>query len=292
MLLVVIMVFRPEGMLGRQEFSWAWLLRERRDEPTDEERAQDAWLSSSEVDKAKERTRPERRSAAAVTDRGVAERASVLSGTKTRARRATAQPPIPTTIGRVGASMAAMLEVNRVDKAFGGLQAISGLSFDVNEGEIVSVIGPNGAGKTTLFNLITGVYKIDDGDIRFDDRSIAGKNPNAIVDLGIARTFQNLRLFTNLSVLDNVLIPQHHKLRSTVAVRRSCGRRTTARPGAPRCTKRRSRSFGFFGPRLMSFRLHQPVYRTVVRQPAPRRDGARHGDRARSCCCSTSPVQG
>lgn len=152
-----------------------------------------------------------------------------------------------------------MLEVSGVDKAFGGLQAISGLSFDLQEGEIVSVIGPNGAGKTTLFNLITGVYRPDDGDIRFEGRSIVGMRPNAVVDLGIARTFQNLRLFTNLSVLDNVLIPQHHKLRSTwlSAVLRTPGYRRRERAMHETALEK----LRFFGPRLMSFRLHQPVLR-------------------------------
>ena len=152
-----------------------------------------------------------------------------------------------------------MLEVKGLNKSFGGLQAINDLSFDVGKGEIVSVIGPNGAGKTTLFNLITGVYKPDGGDIRFEDRSIVGKAPNDVVDLGIARTFQNLRLFTNLSVLDNVLIPQHHKLGSTwlSAVLRTPGYRRRERAMHETALEKLS----FFGPRLMSFRLHQPVLR-------------------------------
>ncbi|HEX7022924.1 MAG TPA: ATP-binding cassette domain-containing protein, partial [Trueperaceae bacterium] len=108
-----------------------------------------------------------------------------------------------------------MLDIQGVSKSFGGLQAIADLDLSVAEGEIVSVIGPNGAGKTTFFNLVTGVYQPDTGDIRFQGRSIIGKKPSDIVDMGIARTFQNLRLFTHLSVLENVLIPQHHKLRST-----------------------------------------------------------------------------
>jgi branched-chain amino acid transport system ATP-binding protein len=94
----------------------------------------------------------------------------------------------------------AMLEVDNISKSFGGLKAMSGVSLNVNQGEIISVIGPNGAGKTTLFNLITGVYKPDTGDVRFEGKSIAGLNPNKIVDLGVARTFQNLRLFMNQTV--------------------------------------------------------------------------------------------
>lgn len=152
----------------------------------------------------------------------------------------------------------ALLEVEKISKSFGGLRAMSSVSLNVNEGEIVSVIGPNGAGKTTLFNLITGVYKPDEGDIRFEGRSIAGLKPNKIVDLGIARTFQNLRLFTNLTILENVLIPQHHKIHSTwmSAVFRLPGYRRQERQMREYALEK----LAFFGPRLMSFRLHQPVY--------------------------------
>ncbi|UCH25019.1 MAG: ABC transporter ATP-binding protein [Trueperaceae bacterium] len=152
----------------------------------------------------------------------------------------------------------AMLEIEGVNKAFGGLQAITSLDLRVEKGEIVSVIGPNGAGKTTLFNLITGVYRPDSGNIQFQGRSIVGKKPNQIVDLGVARTFQNLRLFTNLTVLDNVLIPQHHKLNSTWFS-------AVLKTPAYRRKEQEMREFAleklsFFGPRLMSFRLYQPVY--------------------------------
>ncbi len=152
----------------------------------------------------------------------------------------------------------AMLSVTNLNKSFGGLQATTNLDFDVEPGEIVSVIGPNGAGKTTLFNLITGVYEPDSGDILLEGDSIVGKRPNQIVDLGIARTFQNLRLFTNLSVLDNVMIPQHHKLKVPwwqAVVRTPAYRREEARMHEVALEK-----LSFFGPRLMSFRLHQPVY--------------------------------
>lgn len=152
----------------------------------------------------------------------------------------------------------AMLSVRHLNKSFGGLQATTNLNFDVEPGEIVSVIGPNGAGKTTLFNLITGVYTPDTGDILLEDRSVVGKRPNQIVDLGIARTFQNLRLFTNLSVLDNALIPQHHKLGVPwwkAVLRTPAYRRAEAQMHEVALEK-----LAFFGPRLMSFRLHQPVY--------------------------------
>ncbi|CAN5784321.1 ABC transporter ATP-binding protein [soil metagenome] len=151
-----------------------------------------------------------------------------------------------------------MLEISNLNKSFGGLQAMTDLSLKVNEGEIVSVIGPNGAGKTTLFNLITGVYQPDSGDVRFEGKSLIGKKPSRIVDMGVARTFQNLRLFTNLSVLENVLIPQHHKLKSTwlSAVLRTPGYRKQERAMREYALEK----LAFFGPRLMSFRLHQPVY--------------------------------
>ncbi len=151
----------------------------------------------------------------------------------------------------------AMLEVSNLNKSFGGIQAMTDVGFSVEEGEILSVIGPNGAGKTTLFNLITGVYRPDSGDIRFEDRSLVGFKPNQIVDMGVARTFQNLRLFTHLSVLDNVLLPQHHKLRSTwmSAVFRTPGYRRQEREMREFAMEK----LAFFGPRLMSYRLHQPV---------------------------------
>ena len=152
----------------------------------------------------------------------------------------------------------ALLELEGVNKSFGGLQATTDMSLSLNEGEIVSIIGPNGAGKSTLFNLITGVYTPDSGSISFEGRSIVGKKPNKIVDLGIARTFQNLRLFTDLSVLENVLIAQHHKLHSTwlSAVVRTPGYRRQEREMYEQALQK----LAFFGPRLMSFRLHQPVY--------------------------------
>jgi ABC-type branched-subunit amino acid transport system ATPase component len=153
----------------------------------------------------------------------------------------------------------AMLSVRNLNKSFGGLQATTNLSFDVEPGEIVSVIGPNGAGKTTLFNLITGVYAPDSGEIRLEGRSIVGRRPNQVVDLGIARTFQNLRLFTNLSVLDNVLIPQHHKLR--VPWWQAVLRLPAYRRAEHEMHEQALEKLAFFGPRLMSFRLHQPVYR-------------------------------
>ncbi len=107
-----------------------------------------------------------------------------------------------------------LLELQNVTKTFGGLVAVSSASFTLTEGSVVGLIGPNGAGKTTAFNLITGNYKPDAGDILFEGKSIAGLSPNKIVDLGIARTFQTIRLFQKMSVLDNVLAGRHCRMKS------------------------------------------------------------------------------
>ncbi len=103
-----------------------------------------------------------------------------------------------------------LLELERVDKVFGGLAAIKCVSFSVEKGSIFGLIGPNGAGKTTLFNVITGVYKPDGGNIRFRGRDISGQRPAVIAAGGIARTFQNIRLFRSMSVEQNVMVAGHH----------------------------------------------------------------------------------
>ena len=107
-----------------------------------------------------------------------------------------------------------LLEMQNVVKRFGGLTAVSNMSFQVEKGEIFGVIGPNGAGKTTIFNLITGVYPVSEGNILFDGQSISGKKPYQIINGGIARTFQNIRLFTGMTVLENILVGQHDHLKS------------------------------------------------------------------------------
>jgi len=103
----------------------------------------------------------------------------------------------------------ALLEVKQLTKNFGGLTAVDHVDFHIQEGEILGMIGPNGAGKTTVFNLITGIYPPDDGEIRLDGRSLLGLRPHQIAELGIARTFQTIRLFRNLTVLENVMAGQH-----------------------------------------------------------------------------------
>jgi branched-chain amino acid transport system ATP-binding protein len=107
---------------------------------------------------------------------------------------------------------ASMLAVRHVTKTFGGITAVSDVSFDVKAGEIFAVIGPNGAGKTTLFNMITGVLAPTSGTIQFNGIDIAGQKPYEIARLGIARTFQNLEVFTNMTVLENVMTGAHTKM--------------------------------------------------------------------------------
>ncbi|MDR1872087.1 MAG: ABC transporter ATP-binding protein [Deltaproteobacteria bacterium] len=109
-----------------------------------------------------------------------------------------------------------ILSLSSVTKTFGGLVAVAGVTFNVERGQIVGLIGPNGAGKTTIFNLITGSIKPDDGRIFFSGRSINGLKPHRVVSLGVARTFQTIRLFPKLTVLDNVLSGRHCRLNSGV----------------------------------------------------------------------------
>ena len=108
--------------------------------------------------------------------------------------------------------MTSILKTTDVNKQFGGLAAVTALNVDVHPGEIIGLIGPNGAGKTTSFNLITGVYKPTSGRIEFCGTNITGMKPHAITKLGVARTFQNIRLFKEMSVLDNILVAQHMRM--------------------------------------------------------------------------------
>ncbi len=103
----------------------------------------------------------------------------------------------------------ALLEVKSISKVFGGLIAVENVDFSAEQGEITSIIGPNGAGKTTIFNMLTGVYKVNNGKIVFADREIQNRTPRDIVKAGIARTFQNIRLFGSLRTIENVLIGEH-----------------------------------------------------------------------------------
>ena len=107
-----------------------------------------------------------------------------------------------------------LLALDRITKRFGGLTAVNRVSFAVEEGQVVGLIGPNGAGKTTVFNLITGNYRPDEGTVLFQEQAIGGLAPHRIVILGIARTFQTIRLFQNMSVVENVLAGCHCRMRT------------------------------------------------------------------------------
>ena len=118
----------------------------------------------------------------------------------------------------MGAEMAngALLKLNKVSKHFGGLAAVQDLDLEVKPQEIISVIGPNGAGKTTVFNLITGIYRPSSGDILLAGQSLNGLSPDKVLKRGIARTFQNIRLFNNMTVLENVLVGEHTQLKAGI----------------------------------------------------------------------------
>ena len=112
--------------------------------------------------------------------------------------------------------MSALLTVSGVSKAFGGLQALSDVSLTVNAGEIFGLIGPNGAGKTTLFNALTGLYTIDRGEVRLNGTRLDGRKPHQVLKTGLARTFQNIRLFAEMTALENVLVGRHARTASGV----------------------------------------------------------------------------
>jgi branched-chain amino acid transport system ATP-binding protein len=151
-----------------------------------------------------------------------------------------------------------LLQLEGVSKAFGGLLCIDRLDLDVKEGEIVSVIGPNGAGKTTLFNLITGMYRPDTGDIRLDGESIVGLAPHKITNRGVARTFQTLRLFLNMSVKDNVMAATYGRTHSSLL--ESILRLPRARREERESNALAEARLSFFGQRLMGYRWNQPAY--------------------------------
>jgi ABC-type branched-subunit amino acid transport system ATPase component len=153
---------------------------------------------------------------------------------------------------------ATLLELKEVDKSFGGLRVIADLDLVVKEHEIVSVIGPNGAGKTTLFNLITGIYRPDAGEIHLDGRNLVGMPPHKITELGIARTFQTLRLFLNMTVKENVMAAQYGHTK--VGVLRSMVRTPAARREEREIHRLAEEKLSFFGDRLMGYRWDQFAY--------------------------------
>ena len=111
----------------------------------------------------------------------------------------------------------ALLKINKLTKEFGGLKAVSNFNMEINKGELIGLIGPNGAGKTTAFNLMTGVYEPTSGQIDFDGKSLLGLKPYQVTQHGIARTFQNIRLFSDLTVIDNVKIASHFHVKYGIA---------------------------------------------------------------------------
>ncbi len=151
-----------------------------------------------------------------------------------------------------------VLELDRVSLSFGGLRALSALELHVGEREIVSVIGPNGAGKTTVFNVITGVYRPDAGEVRFAGQPIAGRQPHQIARLGIARTFQSLRLFQNMSVLENVMAATYGGTRAMPW--ESVLRLPRARREEREARELAAEVLSFFGQRLAGYRWDQPAY--------------------------------
>ena len=154
--------------------------------------------------------------------------------------------------------MARLLELKGLSKAFGGLTVIDDLDLVVNEDEIVSVIGPNGAGKTTLFNLITGIYPPDAGEILLDGENLVGLPAHRITSKGVARTFQTLRLFLNMTVLENVMASQYG--RTKVGFARAMLRTPGMRREEREIRARAEEKLAFFGQRLMGYRWDQPAY--------------------------------
>ncbi len=151
-----------------------------------------------------------------------------------------------------------LLEMRGLTKRFGGLTAVDSLNLRVEPGEIVSLIGPNGAGKTTLFNLITGLYPPDGGDVVFEGQSLVGLQPHQITAQGIARTFQTLRIFTNMTVLENVMVAQHSRSRAGAA--ETILRLPSFRREEARIHQKAAEALSFFGTRLVGFRFDQLAY--------------------------------
>ncbi len=151
-----------------------------------------------------------------------------------------------------------LLEIRGLTVTFGGLAAMNNLDFHVDEGEIVSVIGPNGAGKTTFFNAITGLVEPTAGSMVFDGESLLGLDPHQVTGLGIARTFQNVRLFPNMTVLENVMVAQH--CRTKQVVWGALFQTKAFRQEEKEIRERAVEVLGFFGTRLIGYRLDQPAF--------------------------------
>jgi ABC-type branched-subunit amino acid transport system ATPase component len=152
----------------------------------------------------------------------------------------------------------ALLELDKLSLDFGGLRALSELDLHVDQGEIVSVIGPNGAGKTTVFNVITGLYVPTSGAVRFDGKALAGLKPHQVTQLGIARTFQSLRLFLNTTVFENVITATYGGTKATPI--EQILRLPRARREEREIRVQAEQILSFFGQRLAGYRWDQPAY--------------------------------
>ena len=178
----------------------------------------------------------------------------------------------------------ALLATEHVTKAFGGLVAVEDVSFTVKPRSIVSIIGPNGAGKTTFFNMLTGLYKPTIGRIQFDGKDVTGTRPDIITKLGVARTFQNIRLFSSMTAIENVMVGQHARMSAglfgsilrppAVRKRGGGGSREGARDARLRRPAPRASSSG---SRATSPTATSGAWRSRGRSRPTRR-----------CCCSTS----
>lgn len=151
-----------------------------------------------------------------------------------------------------------LLETRGLAKTFGGVKAIQGVDFQIDEGEIVSIIGPNGAGKTSFFNVVSGIFSPDEGSVLFDGLNLAGHTPSQITKAGIARTFQNVRLFPNLTVKENVMVGQH--CRTSSGVFRSILRTPSQKREEAEIEAKAEDILSFFGSRLVGYRFDQPAF--------------------------------
>jgi len=152
----------------------------------------------------------------------------------------------------------ALLELQQLSLDFGGLRALSDLDLQVDPGEVVSLIGPNGAGKTSVFNVITGLYEPTSGAVCFDGKSLAGLKPHQVTQLGIARTFQSLRLFLNTSVIENVMTATYGGTKATPV--EQILRLPRARREEREVRALAEEVLSFFGQRLAGYRWNQPAY--------------------------------
>jgi ABC-type branched-subunit amino acid transport system ATPase component len=161
-------------------------------------------------------------------------------------------------VSETGAGKTPLLELRELTVSFGGLKVIDGLDLRVDEHEIVSLIGPNGAGKTTVFNLVTGVFRPDGGDILLDGQSLVGLQSHKITRRGVARTFQTLRLFLNMTVKENVMAAQYGRTKATLIEQML--QLPRARREEREVNAFAEEKLGFFGERLMGYRWNQPAY--------------------------------